>query len=521
MDRPIKSKAEYTNESYRTKGEEERNARLVKERLENDLKALSTKILWREQAQKDWAPVHDEIEEFLKRPGRRKLILIPRGHLKSSVITKSWSIQQVLKDLNLRVLIASDTWENSRKFLRTIQKYLINSALKLYYGEFQSEHWNMDECTVKQRTQILDAATWSTTGIEKEQTSQHYDLIIADDLVARENVGTKEQREKVKTYYKDLLDLLEPAGRLVVIGTRWHQDDLYAMLLEEKGWEVMLKTAYTDESRSEVIYPQKFSLEYLQSLRNSKGAYHFASQYLNNPVDSEAADFKYDWMRYYDPTTQNPHRLILAVDPARSLNPDADFSGFTVSGMYPNRKIRLVDILKKRLVPSGVVDEIFNLVKKWKERGHFVECLIESFGYQKTLKFDVQRRQREENFFFPVHEFKKMRGPSGEKGDVKEARIRALQPLFEQGLYEIRDNMKEFEDELLSFPRGKYDDLIDSAAMALEYLSPSSVTVKNVDSLGEYKDELGRYRYSVNHWLKNFMPKPAGSIYERFFADMK
>lgn len=418
----------------------------------------------------DWAEVHDELAGFLERPGNRKHIELARGHLKSSIVTKGWTIQQAIRNPDLRILLANNTWDNSRKFLRSIQKYLApGSLLSTYFGNFQSELWNQDECTIRQRTKILDAPTWMTTGIEKEQTSQHYDLIVADDLVARENCGTLEQRQKVKLYYKDLLDLLEPSGRLIVIGTRWHQDDLYADLLADPSFQNFIRTAYTDETRSSVTFPAKFSLAYLEQLRTAKGSYEFSAQYLNDPVDESAADFRREQIRYYDPTTPHPSSLYLTIDPAVSLSRDADYTAMVVAGMFSNKKIRLVDYLHARLVPDRLVDGVFDLVKKWSL--HRVG--IETFAFQRTLKYEIQRRQRETGIFFTIDELGKRHSGKGENSLSKEARIRRLQPYFEQGLIEIRHDMKTLEDELLHFPRGKHDDLIDALSYQLDYLIPS------------------------------------------------
>lgn len=471
---------------------------------QKDLRFLARDVL----GMKDWGPIHDELARFMETSGRRKHIELARGHLKSSIVTKAWSIQQVLRNPDIRVLIANAVWDNSRKFLRTIQKHLIpGSLLSQAFGNFQSEHWNQDECTIRQRTAILDAPTWATTGIEKEQTSQHYDLIIADDLVARENVGTPEQRQKVKLYYKDLLDLLEPDGTLVVIGTRWHQDDLYSKLIEDGGWDNFIRTAYTDETRTNVVFPQKFSLEYLDSLRKSKGAYEFSAQYLNNPIDESAADFKAQWVKHYDPTTPHPSHLYLTVDPAISLSRDADYSAMVVAGMFSNRKIRVVDRVHTRCVPSELIDNLFALVKKW----GLHRVGIETFAFQKTLKYTIQEEQRKRGVFFSIDELGKRHQGKGEPVFSKEARIRRLQPYFEQGLIEIRSDMQDLADELLSFPRGRHDDLIDALAYQLDYLIPSSISVE-----ASFK-----HQFTFSERLKAAQNRQGGEIYERYMSELR
>jgi hypothetical protein len=104
-----------------------------------------------------------------------------------------------------------------------------------------------------------------------------------------------------------------------------------------------------------------------------------------------------------------------------------------------------------------------------------------------------------------------MRGPNGERREVKEARIRGLQPLFEQGLIEIRRDMSDFVDELLSFPRGKHDDLIDSLGLALEHLLPSVETVPVKQIVDGTMGDLMR---RISNRMK-------GTEYEEFMKDLK
>jgi hypothetical protein len=98
----------------------------------------------------------------------------------------------------------------------------------------------------------------------------------------------------------------------------------------------------------------------------------------------------------------------------------------------------------------------------------------------------------------------------GEAVLSKEARIRRLQPIMEQGLIEIRKDMTDIEDELLSFPRGKHDDLIDALSYQLDYLVPS------VGSQPAEKTVHG----SMAWWTAQ-IPTGKQTIYERFMGDLK
>lgn len=479
--------------------------------LKHRLDALCKEVL----GYKDWSrnpDLHEAIRRHIDKPTQFKLFLIPRDHLKSSIITKGGSIYRMLQNPDIRILIANNTWDNSRKFLDSIRAYLAPGLfLSQTFGTFQTDRWNRDEIIIRQRTMILDAPTIATTGLEKEQTSQHYDLIIADDLVARENSSTPEQRSKVKDYINSLMALLEPHGELWVVGTRWSEDDAYGDLLDEGIWDALVRSAYASETREAPLFPEKFTLEKLAFLRQKLGPYLFSCWFLNDPIAQEAADFKKEWVRFYDPTTPHPTSLYLTVDPAHSLSRDADYSAFIVAGQFKDRRIRVVDRVRRRVIPSDLVDQIFELVQKW--RLHRVG--IETFAFQKTLKYEIQRQQRERGIFFSIDELGKRHTGRGEPVLSKEARIRRLQPYFEQGLIEVRQDMQDLVDELLAFPRGKHDDLIDALSYQLDYLVPSQLpsAVQNPDV--KYDEEKKQWCYTASWWQKK-IPQASLSLYEKF-----
>jgi predicted phage terminase large subunit-like protein len=450
-----------------------------------------------------WSEFHDEVSAFLKRPEKKKLLLLPRDHLKSTIVTKAWTIQQALKNHNIRILIANSIWDNSRKFLRSIQKQLGDGTdLAHIFGRFTSQHWNQDECTIRQRTKILDAGTWTTTGIEREQTSQHYDLIVADDLHGRENVMTKDQREKVKLYYKDLLSLLDPGGTIVVIGTRWAVDDLYGDLLERKdGWAHMVKTCFKEDGSP--LFPERYTLEQLNTLRAEKGSYEFSGQYLNSPVDIENAPFKLKDFKYFHGNSDVPPvSKFLTIDPAMTQKASSDNTGLMVCGMDKNRNIYVLDYVNKKLLPRDIINEVFRLMERWS----LTRCGIESYGYQLALKYSIQEEMRERNRFFTIEEMRKPKEISS-----KEKFCMRLQPFFEQGMIKIRVGMTELVDELVAFPRGKQDNLTDCLAYQLDYLVPASEGRPS----GEAKPNTYRW------WVEKKLPIKAGDIYQKFLEDLK
>lgn len=213
----------------------EKGIHLLRNKCESDLKFLCTQLL----GMTDWQdPLHSELAAELAHPNPQKLILMPRGHLKSSICTVGWSIQQVLKNPNVRILITNAVWDKARDFLRQITGYLTDkSILPDIYSPFDGPRskFTQDEITIAQRTKgTVKEATITTAGIERALTGGHYDIIIHDDLVEENNIGTKDQINKVIRFYENSLDLLDPGGKIVVIGTRWAVGDLYGHLMESQ-----------------------------------------------------------------------------------------------------------------------------------------------------------------------------------------------------------------------------------------------------------------------------------------------
>lgn len=202
----------------------------IREACRTSLKYLAKEVL----GMSKWDDnLHDDLANFLEQSGKYKLILIPRGHLKSSIVTIAWTIQQLLRDPNLRILIRNAVWDQSRRFLGQIQGYLEDGQLPIVFGRFKTQKtvWTREELDIHQRKVKKASPSIMTAGLETSLTGLHFDIIIDDDLVNDKNTSTKEQIQKVIDAYNDSFNLLDRGGMHIVIGTRWSNKDLYGHIL--------------------------------------------------------------------------------------------------------------------------------------------------------------------------------------------------------------------------------------------------------------------------------------------------
>lgn len=166
---------------------------------------------------------------------KNKLIVMPRGTFKSSVGSVAYPIWRLLRNPNLRILIDSEVYSNSKNFLREIRAHLIgNQKLIGIFGEFKTANWNESELTIAQRTAIKKESSITCGGIGTVKVGQHYDLIIGDDLNSQNNSATQEGREKVITHYRMYTGLLDPGGEKVIIGTRYAVNDAIGHIVENE-----------------------------------------------------------------------------------------------------------------------------------------------------------------------------------------------------------------------------------------------------------------------------------------------
>lgn len=454
---------------------------VLKTRGPNELYLFNKNVLQVEKGDDrfvELSPFHKTLCDFVSdRQDRRKLILVPRGHLKSKLITVGFTIQQIIKNPQVRILIYSATWEMAKDLNMNIQKVMQEPGrLQEIWGNIAegATEWNQDTTRLKGNTSR--DPTIKAAGIDNNLVGGHYDIIIMDDVVNRDNIGTMDQINKVIKRYKDSLDLLEPRGQLIVIGTRWHDADLYGWILDPNNkvidsYEVLKQQAFTGNITTgdgfAALWPEKFTLHDFQKLLREEGWSHFSAQYMNEPIPEEDALFKRSWFGYYESPDLKGRLLnkFILVDPALSLDKTADYTAIVVVGIDPEGYIFIIDIVRERMEPSRIIDTIIGLVSTY----NVIDVGIEMIAFQKSLAYSLRQDPRFIRRPFHISELKPQERSKTE-------RIKGLQPLYEQGKIwhnpRLANNIY-LEDELVRFPGGTHDDIIDALSYSLDLMYPA------------------------------------------------
>lgn len=403
----------------------------------------------------------------------RKLILIPRGNFKSSAGSIGYPIWLLLNNPNERILLASSTATLTQHFLRRIKSvFEKNELFQWLFPELIPDwkcpgKWSESEIQIP-RSGVFPEASIETIGVGGKVTGRHYGVMIFDDIIEEQAANSLDELTKVKDWH----DLSEPLfdnpsiGRELVIGTRWHVSDLYGWIIaSDKRYDVYLRQAIEN---GKSIFPERFSLEWLNLLRDSKPKM-FATQYMNDPLREGMTEFQEGWLRNWN-LSENGKQLVLAdgkvipfgnlnryihVDPAISDKPGACRSAITVSAMNEKGYVFLLDLwVKKGAGISETVDQILRLCRKWKP----IATTIETIAYQKALAQILKERALSSGQHVRVVEYK--------PGSLKEGRIRRLQDYAIKGFYlpEKHQFRGDFVTEFVQFPVGSSVDILDSLA---------------------------------------------------------
>ncbi len=391
---------------------------------------------------------------------RKKMMLVPRGCFKTSVGTIAHSVQRILQNPDIRILIASETYGQAKKFLSEIKGHFESEKFKEYYGDLKRDKgWNEEEITVNTRKVNKKEPTVSTAGIDVTKTGMHYDLIIVDDPHSQKNITNAEQIAQVKTWYKLLLSMLEPSGQIMVIGTKWDFSDLYAHIEEELSEEYAIYIRQAGGHNKELFFPTRLTQAFLDEQLKEQGNYIYNCQYNMTPVPTEDQTFRESDIQYYDVAPISCDNFV-TCDPSMTEDEKVkgDSTAICVVGIDEKNDWYARHLTNAKLSTNEIIEALFEICLKYKPK--YVG--IESITFQKLLKSQFEKYCLAKGYFFPIEELK-----AG--GRAKELRIKSLQPIFEQKKFYMPKPTygsvwELLRQQLLHFPRSSHDDAIDALA---------------------------------------------------------
>ena len=403
----------------------------------------------------------------------RICVNIPPRHGKSQLVSIFFPAWFLGRNPDKKVMMVSHTTDLAVDFGRKVRNLI---ALEAYSAVFP---------TVKLAQDSKSAGRWNThvggeyyaCGIGSALAGRGADLLLVDDPHSEQDVinGNFGVFEKAYEWFTfGARTRLMPGGRVAIIQTRWHLDDLTGRVVRDMGkneradqYEVVEFPAILDVVSEETkkttqkpLWPEFFDLEALLRTKASMPVFQWNSQYQQQPTTEEAALVKREWWNEWTPEAPpSCEYVIMSLDAAAEKHNRADFTALTTWGVFLNEETSAYNII------------LLNSIKQRMEFPELKQLAMEEYQDWEPDSFIVEKKssgvalyQEMRRMGLPVSEYTPHRG----SGD-KLARLNSVADIVASGLCWVPQTRwaEEVIEEIAGFPFMSNDDLVDSTVMAL------------------------------------------------------
>lgn len=393
--------------------------------------------------------IQGHLERITSGEIKRLMIFAPPRHGKSLMTTVHYPVYRMERTAGFRVIVGSYGKDLSQFFSRQSRRIAAKRGLLRGDGIKRLDEW-----------ETTNSSTLYSVGVGSGVTGRGSSLLIIDDpLKSREEANSERYRDRVWDWYtNDLYTRLEPDGAIVIILTRWHQDDLAGRILasdDAPNWSVVSLPAEAEaddplgRAEGEPLCPERFDTAALHTIKRTLGVNYFAL-YQQRPTADSGLVYRREWFIYNHPPNDLEY-VVQAWDTASSAK--GDYSVCATIGVK-NNTAYVLHVYRNRVDAPTLIKAAKHQAELWKPRVIVIEYASSGIALHQTLRSESR---------LPVV------GVAPFKAG-KEAHAHVNAPHFEAGRVVICPGTwnADFERELLEFPYGMHDDIVDAMSYALD-----------------------------------------------------
>lgn len=439
----------------------------------------------------------DTLDKFIAdvkaRKAPRLIICMPPRSGKSEIVSRNFPAFAFGVNPDFQIIACSYSADLTSRFNRDVQRLIDNEK---YYSVFPDTTLNAQNVATSSKGKFIRTSdlfeivnhkgAYRSTGVGGGITGAGADVLILDDVFKdRAEADSATIRDKVWDWYTSTAyTRLSDGGGVIVMLTRWHQDDIIGRLVRnaEDGngdkftvinYPAIAEHDEPHRKQGEALHPERFSLERLLSIQKTIGSRDWAALYQQRPVPDGGAVFKLDAFRRWSDTNLPPKfdRLIGSWDLTFK---DSKSSDYVVGQIWGTKGIDyyLLDQVRGQWDFTKTLDMFIQLAQKWSSVNRW---LIEDKANGSAIISILKRHIHGVTAITPT--------------ESKLERAYSVTPMIECGNVYIPESapwLPALEDELLSFPAGAHDDQVDSMTQALNYLrekAPLKISDNNLKIL--------------------------------------
>lgn len=435
-------------------------------------------------------PAHlDELVAFLACQ-RRALVLLPRGHGKTTVVNHA--VARLIGERAGRVKIGilteseKDAVKRSLDIRRIVERSAFAEVFPWARQGVSGAKWTKTEWTVRGAEDYVEKdATLTASSLMGLKPGPRFDVLILDDLIGPDEVTTAAMRARTLDRFSTVIEpMLVPDGIIWALGTRWHEDDLYATFASQFGWPVHLRKAIDND---QALWPEYWSIELLRAKRTELGSAIFDLQYQNDPSGMGGNIFNRKWFQYV--TTLPPGSRRVGMDLAASTKERSDYTAAVEWWEDAELNLYLVGSFRARLDEghrvwlTGLTEEKLNepsvpvtdgvglsgprlLWPTNRLPAGFAGVTGVNDAPRPLSRLNLEATQWQSTFSKEVLAKTRLPAMPVYPDTDKVTRARTLAARYEAGkVFHLRSapGLHDFEQELVAFPNSEHDDQVDAA----------------------------------------------------------
>ncbi len=420
------------------------------------------------------APHHRLIARKLEQVERgeitRLMINMPPRHGKSMLASEFFPAWYLGRNPDHYVIAATYAQDLADDFGRKVRNQIVDTT---FQAVFPGVSLKKDSTSSKRFHVEKPLDSFSTgqhgayfaVGVGGPLTGRGAHLLLIDDPVKnREDADSETIREKIKGWYtSSAYTRLMPGGRIIIIQTRWHEDDLSGWLLEEhadEGWDILTLPAINDQDQA--LWPEQYPATALSRIRQMVGPRDWSALYQQRPAPEEGNFFLRDWFRTYE--TRPQHLKIYGASDFATKDSEGDFTVHGVFGIDPDDNVYVLDWWRKQTASDVWVETLIDLFEQWEPTWWAMEQGQINMSIGPFLK----KRMRERRIYAPLWPFSSTTDKQSRAQSIR-ARMAMGKVYFPRTEWAVT-----LQSELLSFPTAKNDDQVDAMSLLGRMLNTMS-----------------------------------------------
>jgi len=442
----------------------------------------------------------NKLQQVQEKKLKRLMVFLPPRSSKSVICSKLFPAWYMGNHANHEILSVSHSDQLASDFGRAVRD-IVNTDV---YKEIFPKTTLRSDVRAAGKWQTNQNGVYIAAGVRSQIAGRGCHVALLDDVMSEEDAFSEAGRRYIKEWYPaGLRTRLMPNGSVVIINTRYHEDDICGWLLETQKerqketifrdkdedyieideWEVIKIPAWLDDDSAEILklpvgssyFPEWKPNELLKKdeieIRSQNGSKYWQSLYMQDPTPEEGGILKKDWFKIWEYTEDPPDCdfIIQTCDTAFSAKTSADYSVIQTWGIFTRL---MTDSYGTETMVANLI-----LLSNMRERLEYPELRSTAQEMYDSYEPDVIIIEKKASGQSLIQDLRRAGLPILEYNPDRDkvTRANASTPILEAGRVWLPDKpfAQDLINEAAAFPYATYDDQVDAMVMAILYMKDS------------------------------------------------